>query len=379
MQLVTTVTFCLCFMAACSQPFNPKGYAFSCNPANGETMLPYPVNTNATASFVGQIVDDTFYYTINIENIQGLTHAHFHLGNATEWPSSILGLFGPLWAIPPMNTSSEAAALTASLRASKPTLLPSLNPTFNGTGTFSGWLTPDTFATTMYGATMDDILTLIQSNNVFLLIHTVENPIGELRCNIPPGTYVDGRVQGLEYVPVPNDVTPPSPSPGCIRLVADLSGEKIVPDPVVTNSTGRFEGWVDGETIQWELTLNDIDQFVFSHIHLGNASAPVPVAAPLWGPIWLVPGLNSTREAQALNDVLMSGWSTNLTDDTATTGEILDAALAAVPQLNPSFNGTKTFTGSLSSDEFAGPLAYFKMKQFLSYAEDSLAYVSHMI
>jgi len=215
----------------------------------------------------------------------------------------------------------------------------------------------------------------MQSNSVFLQIHTVENPIGELRCNIPPGTYVDGKVQGLEYVPVPNDVSP-SPSPGCVRLVADLSGENIVPDPVITNSTGRFEGWVDGETIHWELTLNDIDQFAFSHIHLGNASTPVPVAAPLWGPIWLVPGLNSSGEAQALNAVLTSGWSTNLTADTTTTGEILDSALAAVPRLDPTFNGTKTFSGTISSGEFAGPLAYFKMKQFLSYAEDSLAYVS---
>lgn len=208
---------------------------------------------------------------------------------------------------------------------------------------------------------------------MFLQIHTVQNPIGELRCNIPPGTYVDGKVPGLEYVPVPDDVSPPSPSPGCMRLVADMSGENIVPDPVVTNSTGKFEGWVDGETIHWELTLTDIDQFVFSHIHLGNASSPVPLAVPLWGPIWLTPGLNSSGEAQALNDVLMSGWSTNVTAETTTTGEITGAALAAVPRLNPSFNGTKTFTGTVSSDEFAGPLAYFKMKQFLSYAEDSLA------
>jgi hypothetical protein len=187
-------------------------------------------------------------------------------------------------------------------------------------------------------------------------------------------SHLHGKVAGQELAP--KEVVSPSPSSqGCILLVADLSGEDIFPEPIATNTTGSFKGWVDGEAMIWEMTVNNIEEMTFSHIHLGNASTSVPIPTPVWGPIWLYPAFNSTDDAQAANDVLNSGW-TNLTADTTTTGSVFQASLAAVPSLKPTFNGTETFTGALTSDQFAGPLASFKMKQFLSYAEDGLAYVN---
>lgn len=68
-----------------------------------------------------------------------------------------------------------------------------------------------------------------------------------------------------------------------LKFEADLSGANEVP-PVMTDATGEAEITVEGNTLEYELEAEDIENVVAAHIHSGAPGENGPVVVDLGVP-----------------------------------------------------------------------------------------------
>lgn len=63
---------------------------------------------------------------------------------------------------------------------------------------------------------------------------------------------------------------------------ATLTGAAERPDPVTTGASGNASVEVDGETVSFEVEVEDIDEVTMAHIHVGGTAVAGPVVVTLF-------------------------------------------------------------------------------------------------
>ena len=63
---------------------------------------------------------------------------------------------------------------------------------------------------------------------------------------------------------------------------ATLTGAAERPDPITTDATGSASVEVDGETVRFEVDVEDIDEVTMAHIHVGGTEVAGPVVVTLF-------------------------------------------------------------------------------------------------
>ena len=126
-------------------------------PLSGSQEVP-PVDTNATgvAKFKLSKDGDSISYKLNVANIDNVTQAHIHLGQAGTNGGVVAFLFGPVFPD---------------------------GVTVNGT-LVEGVLTAADLRGALVGATIADLIDELESGNAYVNVHTVANPPGEIRGQI---------------------------------------------------------------------------------------------------------------------------------------------------------------------------------------------------
>jgi hypothetical protein len=63
---------------------------------------------------------------------------------------------------------------------------------------------------------------------------------------------------------------------------ATLTGASERPDPVTTDASGSASVEVDGETVSFEVEVEDIDEVTMAHIHVGGTAVAGPIVVTLF-------------------------------------------------------------------------------------------------
>jgi hypothetical protein len=93
---------------------------------------------------------------------------------------------------------------------------------------------------------------------------------------------------------------------------ATLTGASERPDPVTTEASGSASVEVDGETVSFEVEVEDIDEVTMAHIHVGGTEVAGPVVVTLFN--------TSTPESFTDRETLAEGTFTE--DDITPAGGI---------------------------------------------------------
>lgn len=120
----------------------------------GQAERPNPVTTSATGTATFTVTGQTVNYTINVNNLTGVTAAHIH---------------------GPASTEANAGVMVT------------LHSTPNA-GTTNGQLAQGSFTAgsnlLTAGITVDSVLALMRNGNAYVNVHTSTNRAGELRGQI---------------------------------------------------------------------------------------------------------------------------------------------------------------------------------------------------
>lgn len=126
----------------------------------GDQQVP-PVKTDATgeARFAVDPNNNAVYYTIVVNNLRDVTMAHIHFGKPGANGNVVVWLY------------------------------PSSQPPKEITGVFSGTLasgsfTADSIVGSMKGKSIADFMTELRAGNLYVNVHTKQNPGGEIRGQI---------------------------------------------------------------------------------------------------------------------------------------------------------------------------------------------------
>lgn len=122
----------------------------------GRNEVP-PVETDATgmAWFRLSSSGESLHFLLKVKNIEKVTEAHIHLGEAGENGPIIAFLFGP-------------SKFGITVRK----------------GIVRGSLTSEDLVGPLKGSTIEDLVKLMQNMDTYVNVHTVEHPDGEIRGQI---------------------------------------------------------------------------------------------------------------------------------------------------------------------------------------------------
>ncbi len=137
--------------------FAQGGAKFGFNLTGSEEVPPVQTNATGMAEISAYTVaGDSITYSVNAMNIQGVTAGHIHLGKPGENGPIVFTMFKY---DPPMNEVSETGTITA-----------------------------DKLEGPMAGKRVFDVALAGSNGSLYMNIHTVENPNGEIRgtSSIPP-------------------------------------------------------------------------------------------------------------------------------------------------------------------------------------------------
>jgi hypothetical protein len=126
---------------------------------------------------------------------------------------------------------------------------------------------------------------------------------------------------------------------------ANLSGAGVMP-PVSTSAHGEALFWIsqDGQSVRYRLSVADMQDLTFAHLHLGRADAPGPVVA------WLYP--------EGPPPKLISGMFTGVVAERSLqTGDLLGPLQGrSVGDLVAELKGGKTYVARHSNRYSAGEI-----------------------
>jgi hypothetical protein len=125
--------------------------AFAATPMNGAAVVP-PNGSDATGSATFDLSGDSVQYTIQLNGITGVTLVHLHSGAVAGSGPSRVQLF-----------------------------------VSSGTGAVNGTLTSDSFAAgDVQGISFDDLIDEMRNGQVYIDVHTLGMPDGEVRGQVQP-------------------------------------------------------------------------------------------------------------------------------------------------------------------------------------------------
>jgi hypothetical protein len=131
---------------------------FAARSLTGAKERPTPVTTSATGAATFEILPGgSIRYTLNVAGIVGATMAHIH--------TAVADSAGPI-VVPLFNAATPTGALTGTLA--------------------SGTLSASNI--TLPGVSMDSLMSLMRRGRTYVNVHTVLNPLGEIRAQIDPVT-----------------------------------------------------------------------------------------------------------------------------------------------------------------------------------------------
>ena len=137
---------------------SPVTEKFAAPLLNGAKERPTPVTTTATGAATFVITaPGTIQFTLSVAGITGATMAHIH--------TAVADSAGPI-VVPLFNSAIPTGPLTGTLA--------------------SGTLTASSI--TLSGVSMDSLVSLMRRGRTYVNIHTVTNPLGEIRAQIDPTT-----------------------------------------------------------------------------------------------------------------------------------------------------------------------------------------------
>jgi hypothetical protein len=181
----------------------------------GENEAPTPV-TNTQASGVGYftlISSDTLTYVVHVSNIVSITAAHIHYG-----PNGVSG--------------------------------PVVSAIYTGTGSF-GPGNPVAGSLQINGIALVNLLT----NYLYVNVHTVTHPAGEIR----------GQIGGANTFAA------------CL-----IGAEEVPPVTTLAGGTGILALDADGKTLDYRVMVQNIDKITMAHIHKGDVGANGPALFTLY-------------------------------------------------------------------------------------------------
>jgi hypothetical protein len=136
----------------------PATEKFAARSLAGAKERPTAVTTTATGAATFELLNaGTLRYTLTVAGITGATMAHIH--------SAVADSAGPI-VVPLFNSPTPTGTLTGTLA--------------------SGTITSANI--TLPGVSMDSLLSLMRRGRTYVNVHTVVNPLGEIRAQIDPVT-----------------------------------------------------------------------------------------------------------------------------------------------------------------------------------------------
>lgn len=118
---------------------------------SGDNEVP-PVESTATGEAVFEVTENGVDFTLTVNNGVGVTQAHIHIGSPTENGPVVAFLFGPV---------AEGTDIDGVLAM--------------------GTLTADDLVGDLDGQPIDDLIEDLRQGNIYVNVHTLANPSGEIR------------------------------------------------------------------------------------------------------------------------------------------------------------------------------------------------------
>ncbi len=118
---------------------------------SGDNEVP-PVESTATGEAVFEVIANGVEFTLTVNNGVGVTQAHIHIGSPTENGPVVAFLFGPV----PAGTDINGVLAM-------------------------GTLTADDLVGDLDGRPIDDLIEDLRQGNIYVNVHTLANPNGEIR------------------------------------------------------------------------------------------------------------------------------------------------------------------------------------------------------
>lgn len=230
--------------------------------ATGDQEVPAN-DSRAQGQAIFRVSDDgsEIYYKLIVANIQNVAMAHIHIGAAGENGGVAVWLYpsGP-----------------------PPQLIPGRSNGVLAEGVI-------TAADLQMGLTMEALLVHMRTARAYVNVHTSQYPGGEVRGQLPL------RVGG--------------------SWTAELSGANERPVPVTSDASGRatFTLNRDGTALHYTLDVENLENTLMAHIHVGAADATGGVIVwlyPSGPPPQPIPGTFSGRLAEGIiTDANITGMS----------------------------------------------------------------------
>jgi hypothetical protein len=136
----------------CSDNNNDDARVFAATPLTGANTVP-PSGSGATGSASLELTGSSMQFSIQLSAIEGVTGAHLHSGGSTGSGPVRVTLFSD-----------------------------------SGTGPINGILISDSFAAgdVVGGMSFDDLVDQMRSGQIYLDVHTLQNPGGSVRAQVQP-------------------------------------------------------------------------------------------------------------------------------------------------------------------------------------------------
>ncbi|WP_083796197.1 CHRD domain-containing protein [Algoriphagus machipongonensis] len=188
----------------------------------GTEEVPSVNSPGSGAAKITQMDANTLKFELRVANTTGIVFAHLH--NA------------------PIGTNGGVVV----------TLIPNQSPSPLSNGVIAeGMIEAGNLSGALEGMSIQDLIMEMESGNIYVNVHTTDNPGGELR----------GQVSMVEASDNKNYIT-------------KLSGENEVPS-IMSDATGiaKFNFSNDGMSASFQVNVDDIEDVRFAHIHLAKAGA----------------------------------------------------------------------------------------------------------
>ena len=172
--IMTTLISSIFFLyGGSNDAFSASDGRFSAN-MDGAQEVP-PVTTEGTGLASLQMQDDTITYQVNVVNTDKITGIHIHKGTSGENGAVLVSLYtrsidGDDISSVPKNNAPKIDVASSVQRSSQ----------FSSSGNFHAY----DLQGSLEGKTLQDLVSLMQSGETYVNVHTTSYPDGEIRGQI---------------------------------------------------------------------------------------------------------------------------------------------------------------------------------------------------